>query len=125
MPRAYSEDLRRRIVADTGKGLSIRAVADKYSVSPSFVSKITSLWRQEGSIRAKRVGGYKRHVLAPHAGAVRRKLAGSKGATLQELRDWAFETLGVRVHISSIDRFVRSLGYSYKKNAAGQRARTR
>jgi transposase len=46
MPRAYSEDLRRRVVADVDKGLSIRAVADKYSVSPSFVSKITCLWRQ-------------------------------------------------------------------------------
>ena len=43
MPKAYSEDLRRRVVADTDKGLSIRAVADKYSVSPSFVSKITCL----------------------------------------------------------------------------------
>ncbi|SFU76252.1 helix-turn-helix domain-containing protein [Nitrosospira multiformis] len=47
MPRAYSEDLRRRVVADADKGLSIRAVADKYSVSPSFVSKITCLWRQD------------------------------------------------------------------------------
>lgn len=50
MPKAYSEDLRRRVVADTDKGLSIRAVADKYSVSPSFVSKITCLWRREGSV---------------------------------------------------------------------------
>ena len=125
MPKAYSEDLRRRIVADTGKGLSIRAVAGKYSVSPSFVSKITSLWRQKKSVRSKRVGGYKRHALDKHADAIKRKLAGDKGITLQDLRDWAFEALGVRVHISSVDRFVRSLGYSYKKNAAGQRTRTR
>ncbi len=41
MPRAYSEDLRHRVVADTATGLSIRAVAAKYSVSPSFVSKLT------------------------------------------------------------------------------------
>ena len=53
MPKAYSEDLRRRVVADTDKGLSIRAVADKYSVSPSFVSKITCLWKQEGSFSAQ------------------------------------------------------------------------
>jgi transposase len=40
------------------KGLSIRAVADKYSVSPSFVSKIACLWRQEGSVSPRRIGGY-------------------------------------------------------------------
>ncbi|MGY8628512.1 MULTISPECIES: hypothetical protein [Nitrosomonas] len=32
--------------------------------------------------------------------------------------------MGVRVHIPSVDRFIRSLGYSYKKNTAGQRTRT-
>lgn len=51
MPRAYAEDLRRRVVADTDKGVSMRAVAEKYAVSPSFVSKLTvcggvrDLWR--------------------------------------------------------------------------------
>jgi len=124
MPKAYSEDLRRRIVADTDKGLSIRAVADKYSVSPSFVSKITCLWRRDASVAARRIGGYKRHALHKYADAVESKLAENKGITLQELRDWVFKTFGVFVHISSIDRFIRSLGYSYKKNAAGERTRT-
>ena len=67
MPRAYSGDLHRRIVADADKGLSIGAVADKYSVSPSFVSKITCLWRQEGSVSPRRIGGYRRHALQAHA----------------------------------------------------------
>ena len=125
MPRAYSEDLRRRIVLDTGKGLSIRAVAGKYSVSPSFVSKITCLWRRDGNVQAKRVGGHKRHALSAHAEAIKRKLDGHKDITLQELRGWAEETFGIRVHISSVDRFVRALGYRYKKNTAGQRTRAR
>lgn len=124
MPRAYSEDLRRRIVGDAEKGLSIRAVADKYSVSPSFVSKITRTWRQEKTIAPRRMGGYRRHALDGHAEAFGRKLGEDKGITLQELRDWAKESLGIDVHISSVDRFVRALGYSYKKNIAGQRARS-
>ncbi|WP_347888362.1 winged helix-turn-helix domain-containing protein [Nitrosomonas europaea] len=124
MPKAYSEDLRRRVVADTDKGLSIRAVADKYSVSPSFVSKITCLWRQEGSVSPRKIGGYRRHALEAHAAEVRGKLLEDKGITLAQLRDWIEEVLGVRVHVSSVDRFIRSLGYSYKKNTAGQRTRT-
>ena len=123
MPKAYSEDLRRRVVADTDKGLSIRAVADKYSVSPSFVSKITCLWNQEGSVSPRRIGGYRRHALEAHAAKVKGKLLEDKDITLAELRDWIEETLGVRVHVSSVDRFIRSLGYSYKKNTEGQRTR--
>jgi transposase len=70
------------------------------------------------------VGGYKRHVLSPYADEVKRKRAENKGITLQELRDWALETLAVCVHLSSIDRFVRSLGYRYKKTLrVSERAR--
>ena len=123
MPKAYSEDLRCRVVADTEKGLSIRAVADKYSVSPSFVSKITCLWRREGSVSPRKIGGYRRHALRAHAAEVKGKLLEDKDITLAELRDWIEETLGVRVHVSSVDRFIRSLGYSYKKNTEGQRTR--
>ena len=124
MPKAYSEDLRRRVVADTDKGLSIRAVADKYSVSPSCVSKITCLWRREGSVSPRKIGGYRRHALRAHAAEVKGKLLEDKDIMLAELRDWIEETLVVRVHVSSVDRFIRLLGYSYKKNTAGQRTRT-
>lgn len=75
MPRAYSEDLHRRIVADTDQGLSIRAVAQQYSVSSSFVSKLTRVWRHEESVAGRQIGGYKRHALAEHAEAIRRQLA--------------------------------------------------
>jgi len=125
MPRAYSEDWRRRVVADTDRGLSMRAVADTYSVSPSFVSTLTRQWRRERSVASRQIGGYKRHALAEHADAIRRQLAEQNGMTLVELRDWAQTALDVCVHLSSVDRFVRSLGYRYKKNAAGLRTRPR
>jgi putative transposase len=99
MPRAYSEDLRRRVVADVDKGLSIRAAADKYSVSPSFVSKITCLWRQEGSVSPRKIGGWRPHALKAHVALVRGKLLEDKGITLVQLRDWIEETVGVRVHM--------------------------
>ena len=124
MPRAYSEDLRRRVVADMDQGLSIRAVAQKYSVSPSFVSKLTRMWRREGSVASRQIGGYKRHALAEHAEAISRQLAEQTDMTLVELRDWAQAVLSVRVHLSSVDRVLRSLGYRYKKNATSLRTRS-
>jgi transposase len=125
MPRASSEDLRRRVVADTDQGLSLRAVAETYSVSPSFVSQLTRVWRREGSVASRQVGGYKRPALAEHADAIRRQLAEQNGMTLVEWRDWVQAALDVRGHLSSVDRFVRSLGDRYKTNAAGLRTRPR
>jgi transposase len=125
MPKTYSEDIRRRVAKDAEKGLTVRAIAEKYSVSPSFVSRMSSMWRKEGSVTARQRGGYKRHALHAQEAAVRRKLGENRGITLQELRDWAEDVLGIRAHVSSVDRFVRSLGYSYKKNPAGQRTRAR
>jgi transposase len=103
----------------------MRAVAKKYSVSPSFVSKLTRMGRREGSVASRRVGGYKRYALAGHADAIRHQLAEQNDLTLVELRDWAQTALDVCVHLSSVDRFVRSLGYRYKKNGAGLRTRPR
>ena len=125
MPRAYSEDLRRRVVVDTDQGLSMRAVAEKYSVSFSFVSKLTRVWRREGSVASRQVGGDKRHALAEHADAIRRQLAEENGMTLVELRDWAQAALDVRVHRSSVDRVVRSLGYRDKKTLRASEQRPR
>ena len=125
MPRGYSEDLRRRVVADTDKGLSLRAVAETYSVSLLFVSKVTRVWRHEGAVACRQVGGYKRHVLVEPADAIRHQLAEQNGRTLVALRDWAQAARDVRVHLSSVDRFVRSRGYRYKTTAAGLRTRPR
>lgn len=115
MPRAYSEDLHRRIVADTNQELSIRVVAKQYSVSPSFVSKLTRVWRRKGSVASHQIGGYKQHALAEHAKSIRRQLAEQTDLTLVEVRDWAQTVLSVRVYRSAVDRFLRSLGYRYKK----------
>lgn len=125
MPRAYAEDVRRRVVADTDQGLSMRVVAEKYSVSPSFVSKLTRLWRREGSVASRQVGGYQRDARAEHADASRHHLAEQNGLTRGELRDGAQTALDVCAHLSSVDRFVRSLGYRYNKNGAGLRTRPR
>lgn len=52
MRRAYSEDFLRRVVAEKGKGLSMRAVAEKYSVSLSFVSRACQVFRVTDSANA-------------------------------------------------------------------------
>ena len=51
--RAYSIDLRQRILTDCDRGLSTRAVATKYSVSESWVRRLKQRRRQTGAVAAR------------------------------------------------------------------------
>ena len=60
MTRAYSEDLRIRVVRDVEAGSSRRSAAFKYAVSISFVIKLVQRWRAR-SRRAGRVAARSMH----------------------------------------------------------------
>jgi hypothetical protein len=57
MTRAYSIDLRERVVRQVGAGGSVRRVAAMFAVSPSFVVKLTQAWQQRGTVAARLQGG--------------------------------------------------------------------
>lgn len=114
MARAYSEDLRRRVVEAVIAGATCRITAARYQVSVSFVVKLMQRWRGSGSVAARAVGGKRPYGLADHAQLVRQLLATDPDVTLEELRRQLVDQ-GVQVGRSSIDRFLTSLGLTRKK----------
>jgi transposase len=114
MARAYSEDLRRRVVEAVLAGATCRVAAARYQVSVSFVVKLMQRWRGTGTVAALPVGGRRRYGLADHAELVRQLVAAEPDVTLEELRR-QLAARGVRVGRSSIDRFLSSLGLTRKK----------
>src|SRR3546814_18625861 len=104
MTRAYSEDLRIRVVRDVAAGASRRSVAFKYAVSISFVIKLVQRRRATGTVAPRGTGGRKVHVLAAHADLVDRLLAAKRDITLDELRLGLLRE-GVLVGRSSIDPY--------------------
>lgn len=114
MARAYSEDLRSRVVQDVAAGASRRAVAVRYRVSVSFVVKLVRRWRAAGTLKPRRVGGTKLYALAPHLALVGRLLAERPDLTLEELRARLAE-VGVRVGRSSVGRFLTAQKLTRKK----------
>jgi transposase len=114
MARAYSDDLRRRVVEAVEGGASCRIAAARYQVSVSFVVKLMQRWRTMATVTAKPVGGQRPYRLARHAELVRELVAARPDLTLEELRgDLAKH--GVQVGRSSIDRFLNKLGLTRKK----------
>ncbi len=126
MPRAYSQDLRDRIVRAVDAGASRRATAAKFEVSVSFVIRLVQRWRLTGSAKVRGTGGRPRHRLEPHGALVDRLLAAKRDTTLEELRE-ALVREGVTVSRSSVDRYLAARGLTRKKRQAmppNRRART-
>ena len=65
MVRAYSLDLRERVVAAVAAGQACRAVAKTFGVSVASVVKWSKRFRETGSAAAKPMGGKRPFALAP------------------------------------------------------------
>lgn len=122
MPRAYSQDLRDRVIdAVLQEGLSRRSAALRFGVSVSSAIK----WMQ-GVIREDRrhpigTGGHRLSVIAPERDWVLCAIAAKPDSTLSELCQQLRDERGVVADPSMLSRFLKKEGISFKKNDIRQR----
>jgi len=123
MPKAYSEDLRERVIAAVEAGTTRHAAAAHFKVSVSSAVRWVQRWRASGEIAAKRRGG-STSPLEDHEAVILAVASEQTDLTLDELcavlRQRAIATSRV-----SIWRFFDRHGVSFKKNRARQRTGTR
>jgi transposase len=122
MPKAYSVDLRERVVAYVDAGYSRHAAAAHFGVSVSFVVKLMKAWRTRGSLTPKPAGGRRHAKLEPHRAFLLERVGQKDDITMPELAAELAAATGVRVDPASLSRWLIRAGYRFKKNAAGQRA---
>src|SRR5213080_3291179 len=96
--RAYSMDLRQRVWTDCQAGMKTPAVAQKYSVSQSWVRRLKQRQKATGSIAPRPHSPGRPVTLAPHDARVRELVRDDPDATLAELR----QRLGVKVSLSAL-----------------------
>ncbi len=121
MPRAYSGDLRVRVIGAVENGLSARAAARRLGVGASTATAWVGRWRRTGSSQAKTPKGRSRSPLAAYEGFLLALVDEQADLTLEEIRERLAER-GVRVAVSSIWRFHDRHRISFKKNGARRRA---
>lgn len=121
MGRAYSLDLRERVVAAVVSGESCRAVAATFKVSVASVVKWSQRFRTIGSAAARPMGGNRPYALAKERDWLLARLAETPDVTLRALLAELAER-GIKVSYYAVWHFFEHEGISFKKKPARQRA---
>jgi transposase len=116
--RAYSMDLRERVLADCDAGEGTLAVAAKYRVSAAWVRRLKQRRRETGRIEPRPRGRNRRTKLSGRGAELERLIRAAPDATLEELR----ARLAVRVSIGTLWNALRDLKLRFKKSPARRRA---
>ena len=120
MVRAYSEDLRIRVIrAVEEDGESARSSGRRFGVSESCAVKWVGRFRREGSVSARKTGRPRGLKVEAHRDFLI-ALMKDRDTTLDELRSALLEERGMSASRVLLWRFVRNEGLTFKKNAARQ-----
>lgn len=112
MARAYSLDLRRRVLAACDAGGASRVVAQQYQVSRAWVDRLKQRRRETGEIGPRRPPRFKPSALAGHMEQVRALVTAQPALTLAELR----QALGVACSLTAVWRALCRLNLTRKKS---------
>jgi transposase len=121
MARAYSLDLRERVVACVAGGQSCRAVARTFGVSVASVVKWSQRYRATGSAAARPMGGRRPYALMGERAWLLRRVAEAPDVTLRALALELAER-GIIVSHYAVWHFFEHEGISFKKKSGRQRA---
>ncbi|MDO8794558.1 MAG: hypothetical protein Q7J25_08070 [Vicinamibacterales bacterium] len=119
--RAYSMDLRERVLRDSDAGMMADTVAEKYHVSGSWVRLLKQRRRDTGDVAPRQQRYGPRRKLASHVHTLQALIDEQPGRTLAELQD----ALGISVSLATIWRAVKALGITVDKNGPPQQTRAR
>ena len=120
--KAYSMDLRERVVAACDRGEGTREeIAKRFRVGVAWVYRLLQRRRRTGSIEPKPHGGGQKPAFDPPAAErLRQAVADRPDATWEELR----EVVGVACGTSAVHRALERLGLPRKTSRSEPPSRT-
>ena len=124
--RAYSLDLRERVVSAYEKGeQSIAGIAARFSVGQTFLKKMLRQKRMGGSLeRLPGRAGAKKVLSEAHRRWLSRQVKEKPDVTLAELQEGLQTSQKVRVSRATVSRELQGLRLRRKKNRSSQQSAT-
>lgn len=113
--RAYSNDLRERIVRAVAEGQPMREAARRLGVCVNTVKRFVVLQHDTGSLMPHPIPGRARTL---DATLLRQRLEAAPDATVLEQCAWWAETHEQIVHETTMWRAMRRLGWTHKKKVS-------
>ena len=120
MVKPLSKDLRRRVAAALGEGMTVRAAAWRFGVSVASAVRMGQRARSGEGLAPRSPGGHRQPVLLSVAEAITRRLAAKSDWTVRGLAA-DLKDDGIEVSHDTVWRFLRRQGLSFKKNTICQR----
>ena len=121
MSRAYSHDLRERVVlAVVDGGMSASAAARRFGVGRSTAIVWVQQFRREGKLSAAPTGRPRGMKVARYQDFIMEKMK-DKDTTLDILQAALLEEYGVYASRTLLHRFIREEGLTFKKNRSRER----
>ncbi len=115
--RAYSLDLRRKMVEASERGMSKAEAARTFGVGISTVKRYVSRAQQGESLSPKKAPGKKRKLNESAAKLLEEDLHARPAVTYRQRAEYLHKLLGVRVSESTVCRMIQRMGYTRKKGA--------
>lgn len=115
MARAYSIDLRRRVIEAIDDGLSTRAAARRFAIGISTAGSWYRQWRSTQDLRPGSQGHPSGSKLDRYEAFILGLVDDRKDITLVEIAEQLASTQDVKVDPSTISRFFARRGITYKK----------
>jgi transposase len=115
MARAYSLDLRERVVAAIEEGLSTHQAAARFSIGIATAGTWARLKRSQGHVRPGRQGKPKGSVLDAHADFILGVLEGKPDTTLDELVERLAAERAVTIVRTAVWKFLDRRDMTHKK----------
>ena len=113
--RAYSTDLKERLVRAVADGLPMREAARRFGVAVTTVKRAVVQERETGSLARKPIPGCPRRIGPEREAALRARLEAAPDATVLEHGAWWAEHQGQELSEATMWRAIRRLGWTQNK----------
>lgn len=124
MARAYSQDLRDRVIDATLSGTPARHAAARFGIGVATAIRWARRARESGNRRAERQGQPRRCKLDPHRDFIFGLMAEQPDLTISELQERLLAERGGRASRATIWMFLDRAGLTFKKRPHMRRSRT-
>ena len=124
MARAYSQDLRDRVIDAALSGVSARQVAARFGVVDATAIVRVRRARESGERAARKQGKPRRSKLDPHREYLLGLIAETPDLTISELLERLLADCSVRASRATLWTFLDRCGLTFKKSPPTRASRT-